>query len=131
MKIIDKLAWIRVEDRKVLCVRSRGKELFYTPGGKREPGETDQEALVREIREELSVELIPGTLELFGTFEAPADGKGPDTLVRLTCYSGDYLGTLRPASEIAEAAWLGRADAPKCSAALLLVLEDLGNRGLI
>jgi 8-oxo-dGTP diphosphatase len=59
MTTIDKVAWIRLEDGKVLSTRSRGKEAYYIPGGKREPGETDVQALVREIREELDVAITP------------------------------------------------------------------------
>ncbi|MCC4820109.1 NUDIX hydrolase, partial [Vibrio lentus] len=33
-KVIDKLAWIFIKDGKLLMVRSKGKELFYLPGGK-------------------------------------------------------------------------------------------------
>ena len=41
MTPIDKIAWIRLEDGKILSTRSRGKDVYYIPGGKREPGETD------------------------------------------------------------------------------------------
>ena len=58
---IDKIAWIRLEDGKVLSTRSRGKDVYYFPGGKREPGETDLEAQVREIREEFDVAIAPGS----------------------------------------------------------------------
>ncbi|MFA0122432.1 NUDIX hydrolase, partial [Vibrio sp. 10N.261.48.A2] len=43
-KVIDKLAWIFIKDGKLLMVRSKGKELFYLPGGKREAGESDEQA---------------------------------------------------------------------------------------
>ena len=33
---IDKLAFIQIKDRKVLETLSRGKDKWYTPGGKRE-----------------------------------------------------------------------------------------------
>ena len=48
-KVIDKLAWIFIEDGKLLMVRSKGKELFYLPGGKREAGESDEQALVLSL----------------------------------------------------------------------------------
>ena len=54
MTLIDKIAWIRLADGKILSTRSRGKDVYYLPGGKREAGETDVQTLVREIREELA-----------------------------------------------------------------------------
>ncbi len=62
-KVIDKLAWIFIKDGKLLMVRSKGKELFYLPGGKREAGESDEQALVREIKEEISVDLVPDSIK--------------------------------------------------------------------
>ena len=69
---IDKIAWIRIEDRTILSTRSAGKDAYYLPGGKRELGESDVETLVREVREELSVTIVTGTAEHAGTFEAQA-----------------------------------------------------------
>ena len=56
MTLIDKIAWIELADGKILSTRSRGKDVYYLPGGKREPGESDIDALVRELREELGSE---------------------------------------------------------------------------
>ena len=72
---IDKLAFIELRDRKVLETKSKGKDTCYIPGGKREPDETDIDALVREIREELNVGIDPATALHYGTFEARAHGK--------------------------------------------------------
>lgn len=41
MDLIDKIAWIFVKDRKILCTRNQGKDVWYFPGGKREVGESD------------------------------------------------------------------------------------------
>lgn len=51
-------ALIRQGDRFLICQRPRGKAralLWEFPGGKVEPGETMEEALVRECREELGI----------------------------------------------------------------------------
>jgi len=50
---IDKLAFIELVNRKVLETCSYNKDKWYIPGGKREPGENDMQALAREIKEEL------------------------------------------------------------------------------
>ena len=59
---IDKLALILVRDRKQLVARTRGKTAAFTPGGKREKGESDVQALVRECKEELTVDLLTETI---------------------------------------------------------------------
>jgi 8-oxo-dGTP diphosphatase len=122
---IDKLAWLCVRDGRLLAARSRGKDLFYVPGGKREPGETDHQALVREVNEELGVDLVTDTLRPAAVLRSPAHGKPEGVFVRLTCYTGEFTGVLRPESEIEELAWVTLADAGRCSAATVAVLEWL------
>jgi 8-oxo-dGTP pyrophosphatase MutT (NUDIX family) len=129
MQTIDRLAWLYVQDSRILCARSRGKDTFYIPGGKREAGETDHVALQREIQEELSVDLVPDSLSLAGVFEAQAHGRPAGTAVRMTCYFGDYRGTLKAASEIEELAWLAHADWAKTSAVDHLIFDWLKARG--
>ena len=99
---IDKLALILVRDRKQLVVRTAGKSAFFTPGGKREGAETDAQALVRECKEELDVDVAAETMEPYGVFQAQAFGKPEGTMVRMTCYTAEYTGTLTASSEIEE-----------------------------
>ncbi|WPP39357.1 NUDIX domain-containing protein [Paenibacillus hunanensis] len=129
--IIDKIAWIYLSERKLLCVRSKGKELYYIPGGKRDPGEEDQQTLIREVQEELGVTLQQETIMHVGTFEAEADSKATGTIVRLTCYTADYEGTLQPDSEIEEMAWLSYDDQEQVSIASRLVFEQLKQQELL
>ncbi|HSD98269.1 MAG TPA: NUDIX domain-containing protein [Patescibacteria group bacterium] len=106
MDLIDKLAWIYIKDRKILSTRSKGKDAWYIPGGKREKGETDQQALIREVKEELSVDLLPETITYIDTFKAQAHGKPEGVFVQMTCYSAEYKGELIPAAEIDEMKYL-------------------------
>jgi ADP-ribose pyrophosphatase YjhB (NUDIX family) len=85
------------------------------PGGKREAGESDWQALSREIREELGVELIEQTSRLAGVFEAQAHGKPPGTVVRMTCYWADFSGSLEAKAEIQEFSWLSYSDKSRSS----------------
>lgn len=128
--MIDKLAYILSRDGKVLLTRSHGKTTWYIPGGKREPGETDHQALIREVREELSVELVPETIRPYGVFRAQAHGKEPGQMVQMTCYTADYQGELHPASEIAEIRWLTYADRAIVSPVDCLIFDDLKAKGL-
>lgn len=128
---IDKLAWIYVKDGKVLSTRSAGKDTWYIPGGKREEGETDEQALIREIREELSIDLAPETMRHYGTFEAQAHGKPEGTVVRMTCYTAHFSGKIQPAAEIEEYAWFGYEGKEKSSPVDKLIFENLKTKGLI
>jgi 8-oxo-dGTP pyrophosphatase MutT (NUDIX family) len=75
MKEIDKIAFIEIQQGKILSTKSKGKTKYYIPGGKRESGESDEQTLIREIAEELSVTIIPNTAEYIGTFSAQSDGE--------------------------------------------------------
>ncbi|GAA2498514.1 NUDIX domain-containing protein [Streptomyces thermolineatus] len=127
--IIDKVAWIRVEEGRVLSTRSRGKDAYYFPGGKREAGESDLQTLAREVAEELTVEVLPETASLMGVYEAQAHGRADGVLVRMTCMTADYRGTLAPSSEIEEVAWLTYADRDRVSPVDRLILDDLRASG--
>ncbi len=48
-----------LQDDKVLITRSVGDELWDFPGGRIDPGEALEDAVQREVREELGVEFIP------------------------------------------------------------------------
>lgn len=123
--VIDKLGWVLLEQKRILCVRSKGKELYYIPGGKREIGESDFMALTREVREELQVTLKAEDFTFLGNFEAQADGKPPGVLVRIRCYESDFTGELKPASEIEEMAWLNYGDRNKVSETGKLIFDHL------
>ena len=129
---IDKLALVLVRDRKQLVARSRGKTAFFTPGGKREAGESDEQALMRECKEELSVDLSSGTIQPYGIFQAQAFGKPEGTMVRMTCYTADYEGTLTPSNEIEELRWID-SSCPHSDLSVtgVMILEDLKAKALV
>lgn len=128
MSDIDKIAWIHLAGGRVLSTRSTGKDVFYLPGGKREPGESDMDTLVREIREELGVDVDPASAAPFGVFTAPAHGHPDGVRVRMTCYTAGYRGELRAGAEIAEFVWLTYADRPRVSPVDRLIFDHLWNR---
>lgn len=129
MRVIDKVAWLLLADGMVLCARSRGKLLYYLPGGKREPGESDVETLVREIAEELAVDITAPTASHAGTFEARADGHDAGVLVRMACYTAAYTGIPQASSEIADVRWLGYADRDQVAAVDQLIFDHLHAHG--
>ncbi len=128
---IDKLAWIYIQNKQLLSTRSKGKAAYYLPGGKREAGESDAEALIRELNEELTIDVIPETISYVETFTAQADGKPAGVMVKMTCYEAEFVGEIAAASEIAELIWIDHGDYDKCSPVLKLILDWLLARGLI
>ncbi|WP_027661177.1 NUDIX hydrolase [Salinispora fenicalii] len=125
MTTIDKIAWIHLENGRILSSRSRRKDVYYIPGGKRELGEGDIDTLVREIQEELSVTIAPDTATHVGTFRAQAHGHPDGIMVRMTCYTANYHGLLRPSSEIEEIVWLTHADRHRVSPVDQIIFDHL------
>jgi 8-oxo-dGTP diphosphatase len=128
---IDKLAYIYLRDGKVLITLSRGKDTWYIPGGKRDGNESDHEALMREVKEELNVDLLPQTIEHYGTFEAQAHGKPEGTVVRMTCYTADFTGELAPTSEIEKIDFFAYAQKHLASPVDNIIFDDLHARNLL
>jgi len=110
MREIDKIAFIEVKNGKILSSRTKGKNKFYIPGGKREKGETDQETLIREVKEELSVDIDVNSINYFGTFTAQSDGDAEGVVVKMTCYKATFTGQLKPNNEIEILKWLDCSD---------------------
>lgn len=131
MTVIDRITWICIREGKLLAVRSAGIAAWYIPGGKREPGETDAETLIREVREELNVAILPESVKLYGVFEGQAHGKPEGTVVRLSCYTADYRGGLTPSSEVEELRWMTMADLDILPPADRQIYEDLHEKGLL
>lgn len=130
-KCIDKLAAIIIQDQKLLVARSKGKSLFYIPGGKREPGESDESAVIRECQEELSIHFNADSLQYYGTFTAEADDKPEGVSVCIACYTGEFEGELAANAEIAELRWIDYSERRSCSSVTQLILDHLFEQRMI
>ena len=131
MKIIDKIALIYIKDGKILSTLSKGKDTYYLPGGKRENNETDEETLIRECKEELTIDINKDTIKYYGTFEAQAHGKSEGILVKMTCYTAEFNGEIKSSSEIQEVTLLNYCDMDKISPVDKIIFEDLHKKGLL
>ncbi len=65
-KKVEVVAAVIIHNQKILCVQ-RGEnkydyisKKFEFPGGKMEEGETKKQTIIREIKEELNMDIIPG-----------------------------------------------------------------------
>lgn len=110
-------AVIRDATGRLLTVRKRRTLRFMLPGGKLEPGESDLEALARELMEELGVELLSATL--LGRFEAAAANE-PGATVRSAAYIVEITGDIAIQAEIEELLWIDPKAPPDVPIAPLL-----------
>jgi 8-oxo-dGTP diphosphatase len=102
-------AVIKDADGRLLLIR-RGHEpgagLWSLPGGRVEPGETDRQAVAREVREETN--LAVECRRLLGRAELPgADGTVIDVSDYLAVVTG---GELAAGDDAADARWVAAAD---------------------
>lgn len=112
-------AVIMDEKDRLLLVRKRGTEYFMQPGGKIEPGEEALSALVRELREELDLELLPEDLTPLGKFTDTAANE-PGHLLHACMFSVERcIQDVKPAAEIEEILWLSASDISSCQLAPL------------
>ena len=104
MKKIEVVAAIiRRDDRIFATQRGYGefKDWWEFPGGKMEPGESPEEALAREIREELDAEII------VDKFLSTIDWDYPSFHLTLHCYLCSLLSEALHLNEHEAARWLG------------------------
>jgi 8-oxo-dGTP diphosphatase len=91
--IVVVAAIIETDDRFLLTRRQKGvhlEDLWEFPGGKIDGGETHADALARELREELDVDVAVGALRFHTTHDYG------DRIVALYFYECQLRGTPRP-----------------------------------
>lgn len=131
MKEIDKIALLYIKNGQILSTLSKGKDTYYLPGGKRELNETDKQTLIRECKEELTIDIKEDTIKYYGTFKAQAHGKAEGIIVKMTCYTAEFIGDIKPSSEIQEIRWLNYKDIDIISPVDKLIFKDLFEKGIL
>lgn len=102
--VLGILGIIECDGRLLLIQRSANVKVPLTwcfPGGHIEEGETQPEALVRELREELNIDVVPGS---FLVTQTKRDGR-----LVLHCWSARIVDGQQPVKnprEVAQFAWL-------------------------
>jgi 8-oxo-dGTP diphosphatase len=111
MNRLHKSGLIVIRDNRLLLVIKRNSPLLLMPGGRVEPGETAEQALIREVQEELACDLVADSIQFFAVFEDVAANEA-DTVVQIRAYTGQLQGEPRPSSEIEKLIWFGFEDDP-------------------
>lgn len=127
-QVIRVVGLIAIANRRILLTRSKGKDGFYLPGGKVERGESDRDALTREIREELGCDLVRQEIVFHSRYVAQAFGEPEGVLVSMNTYNGKPIGTPLPRAEIAEARFFTSEEyqqMPSRAPAIDALLSDL------
>ena len=107
-EVVAALIWDN--DRFLACQRPAHKArglLWEFVGGKVEPGESREDALIRECREELAVTVLPGDIFMEVTHVYP------DLTVHLTLYNAVILGGEIQLLEHHDAKWITPAQIPQ------------------
>ena len=126
--LVAAIALVDIDNRVLIARRPEGKEmagLWEFPGGKVEPGETPEAALIREVREELGIDTAESCLAPF-TFASHAYADFHLLMPLYICRK--WLGEPAP-REHAAIKWvrpmrLGGYPMPPADAPLVAMLRD-------
>jgi 8-oxo-dGTP diphosphatase len=144
----ERAAWICVRDSKrgvkeVLFVRSLTGDRLIIPGGRTQQDEDynvldrdqkderDKLALIKKIKLDLTVDLVPETVRLFTSFGAPAYGKDEGVVVGNKYYFADHVGTIQKTPEVPFIEWLPIDTEEELTAADIAVMRQLYKEGII
>lgn len=131
---MPRVAAIIIQDGSLALIeRNRGENKYYVfPGGQVEPGETHTEALVREIKEELGLEIDPGLMVAEVVFQGNnqfhflanvtggefGTGKGADVMNLQPADRGTYKPIMMPLNKV-----LGADIRPRAVAELAILAQ--------
>ena len=128
-KKVEVVAAVIMHNQKILCVQRGENKLEYIskkfefPGGKMEEGETKKQTIIREIKEELNMDIIP--IKELKTVEH----EYPDFNLKMHSFISECLSTAVFLSEHIDYKWLSVSELETLdwAAADLPIVEQLIN----
>ena len=106
--MIKTAALVCVQNNQILLVRVRDNTIWYFPGGKIDLGESAEEAVLREVKEELNISLQNQDINYLG--ETVTDNHDRTDTVSIQCFAADINQEIKPCAEISEINWFGLED---------------------
>ncbi|MFH0870126.1 MAG: NUDIX domain-containing protein [archaeon] len=106
MRTSTRVAALIVKGKKLLLVKGKGFDIFWTPGGRINKGESEEECLRRELREETGANLL--SAKFFGEYSRMSPFHRRITRNRV--YTVKIEGDIVPGNEIESFVWLSRAE---------------------
>jgi len=93
-----------IDKKKLLLVTGHNSDGYWTPGGRIEKGETPEECLKRELKEELNVKMIEAKFY----DEYTKENSFSKEMQHTRCYLVKIDGKPKSSSEITEIQWVKR-----------------------
>lgn len=134
MTALKTVGLLSVQQRKLLLAYSRNKQCFYLPGGKVDAGESETQALCREIAEELNVSMTEQELVYYTHITAPAFGEKEGIIMEQDCYWLHRDIVPEPAAEIGAIGFFSVADYARQTVqapGVVAILNKLQQEGFI
>jgi len=120
METKTRIVAIIINNGKLLMLKGQGYDELWTPGGKIENKETDEDCLRRELAEEIGVKIIG--LDFFKEYSEKSFYH-PDRITRQKIYIVSISGDIKTGAEIESFVWLTREDFEKRKFPMIPITE--------
>jgi len=107
--LIERISAIIIKNKKLLLLTGGGLNLFWTPGGRLENGETHHHCMARELKEEISVTLT----SMKHYFDYTVRRNISKDLSNEHCYFVTFKGNIKTDFEIEDFYWYSEDDFKK------------------
>lgn len=106
MEAKTRIAGIIIQNDKLLMLLGKGYPELWTPGGKIDGDESDEECLRRELKEEIGVDLVHS--EFFKEYKTESFYNKISRIERI--YIVQIQGEIKPDAEIESIVWFTKED---------------------